>query len=148
MQEIPVQKFRQILRNFERELNTQNQSGCCCGVSITQCHTLMALDQKDNITLNELAELVCLDKSTVSRTVDTLVKSGLIDRTIQESNRRTTLITLTQKGKEECHTINSGNNRYYRQVLAALPPDLLDPFLKGFEMLAIAMSLQNDSTRS
>ncbi|MCX6223185.1 MAG: MarR family transcriptional regulator [Bacteroidia bacterium] len=148
MQDLPVRKFRRILRNFERELNSQNQSGCCCGVTITQCHTLMALDQKDNITLNELAELVCLDKSTVSRTVDNLFKSQLIDRTIPESNRRTTLITLTQKGKETCRTINSGNDFYYRQVFASIPADLIAPFLQGFEILANSMALQNHSARS
>ena len=148
MDEIPVRKFREILRNFERELNTQNQSGCCCGVTVTQCHMLMALDKQDNITLNELAELVNLDKSTVSRTVDTLVNLDLIARTIPKNNRRTTLITLTGKGRDTCRTINSGNDFYYRQVLGAITPDLRPLFLKGFEGIVEAMVLQNHPTRS
>lgn len=143
MKNIPVRKFRKILRDFERELNIQNQSSCCCGVSVTQCHALMELDNRDNITLNELSSRLNLDKSTVSRTVDTLVNQGLIERTIPKSNRRTTLITLNEQGKEVVKTINSGNDFYYKQVLSEIPENLLDNFLLGFEALSKAMSSQN-----
>lgn len=143
MKEIPVQKFRSLLRIFERELGIQNQSSCCCGVTITQCHTLMELDNKDGITLNELAERLNLDKSTVSRTVDSLVRSGLIIRTIPDENRRTTILTLSKEGINVCKTINSGNNFYYRQVLAGVPENLRESFIKGFEALAYSMKTQN-----
>ena len=145
MEEIPVREFRRILRNFERELGIQNQSGCCCGVTISQCHALMELDLKDNITLNDLSAKIHLDKSTVSRTVESLVNNGLILRTIPKSNRRTTRLTLTPEGKEICHTINSGNDFYYKQVLKSISIDLQIGFLKGFEVLVKAMTLQNES---
>lgn len=148
MKKAEVREFRRILRNFERELSIQNQSGCCCGVTVTQCHTLMMLDQKDNITLNELATLLNLDKSTTSRTVDSLVKGEMIDRTIPETNRRTTLITLTAKGREACRTINSGNDFFYKLALSAIPSELRANFLKGFETLANSMALLNKPTRS
>jgi DNA-binding MarR family transcriptional regulator len=133
MEEIPVREFRRILRNFERELNIQNQSSDCCGVTIPQCHMLMALDIKDNITLNELSETINLDKSTVSRTVETLVNNELIDRTIPKNNRRTIILTLTSKGKSVCKSINSQNDRYYKKALAAIPIQYREAFLKGFE---------------
>jgi len=145
MKELPVREFRSILRHFERELGIQNQSGCCCGVTITQCHVLMELDRSDNITLNELSSRLSLDKSTVSRTVETLVNNGLIDRTIPKSNRRTTLITLSKNGKKTCKTINSGNDRYYRKVLSAIPAGDRTSFLGGFKSMARAMELQNTS---
>lgn len=143
MEKNAVREFRQVLRNFERELNIQNQSGCCCGVTVTQCHTLMALDKQDKVTLNELSEMVSLDKSTVSRIVDSLVKAEFIDRTIPEKNRRTTVITLTAKGKDACRTINSGNDFYYKKVLSAVPEDLRSAFLSGFEAMVEAMASMN-----
>jgi DNA-binding MarR family transcriptional regulator len=148
MKKTVVREFRRILRIFERELNIQNQSGCCCGVTVTQCHTLLELDKKDNVTLNELATRLNLDKSTVSRTVDSLVKNELIDRTIPKSNRRTTCLALTSKGKERCQTINTGNDLYFSQVLSALPENIREPFLIGFETLANSMTLLNKPTRS
>ena len=143
-----VRGFRQILRSFERELNARNQSGCCCGVTLTQCHCLMELDKQDNITLNELASRLNLDKSTVSRTVETLVTNELADRLIPKTNRRTTLIKLTDRGKQVCHTINTGNDLYFRKVLSAIPDELRPSFLRGFEAMVQAMVLQNKPTRS
>lgn len=146
MNNIHVREFRKVLRIFERELAVQNQSTCCCGVTIAQCHTLMELDIKDNITLNELAQRVNLDKSTVSRTVETLVNQELLDRTIPKNNRRTTLISLTDQGREVVKTINSGNDYYYRQVLMQIPEEIRGTFMEGFRILADNMVLLNKST--
>jgi DNA-binding MarR family transcriptional regulator len=143
MKEIPVREFRNILRQFERAVAARNQSSCRCGVTVTQCHLLMELDREDNITLNELANCLCLDKSTVSRTVETLVNNGLIDRAIPKNNRRTTLITLTKKGKTVCRTINTGNDAYFKKTLGHIPVIHRAGFLKGFESLTRAMESQN-----
>src|SRR5512141_1142339 len=121
MTKVPVNEFRHILRLFERELYTQNQSGCCAGLTLTQCHALMELPEIGSITVNELAKRLSLDKSTVSRTVDNLVQSKMVDREIPADNRRTTLIGLTDNGRSVCKSINSNNNEYYRKALSAIP---------------------------
>jgi len=133
MAAIPVTEFRRILRHFERELSFQNQSGCCCGVTLTQCHALMELVLKDNITMNELAKRLYLDKSTVSRTIDNLVQANLVNREIPSANRRTTRIKLTENGRKVCKTINEGNDQYYKNVLAAIPPEKLGDFLQSLK---------------
>ncbi|MCK9422343.1 MAG: MarR family transcriptional regulator [Bacteroidales bacterium] len=145
MEDSQVSEFRRILRHFERELEFQNQSGCCCGVTLTQCHALMELALNDNITMNELADRLHLDKSTVSRTVDNLVQADLIDRKIPASNRRTTMIKLTKKGRSVCKTINNGNNQFFIQALNAIPSDKLADFLQSFEQLTSAMMKLNKS---
>jgi len=101
---------------------------------------LMELDKEDNITLNELASRLNLDKSTVSRTVDALVKKNLINRSIPEKNRRTILITLTVQGQKTCERINSGNDQYYSKVLGLIPREVQVDFLEGFQVLVQAMS--------
>lgn len=143
MSKIAVREFRRVLRLFEKELGTQNQSFCCCDVTITQCHMLMELDKEDNITLNELSSRLDLDKSTVSRTVDALVKKGFVNRTIPQDNRRTVLITLTDRGRKTCERINSGNDQYYQKVLGGIPEERQADFLIGFEALAQAMATLN-----
>lgn len=145
MEEISAREFRNTLRIFERELGIQNQSKCCGGVTVTQCHLLMELDKRNNITLNELADQLHLDKSTVSRTVETLVNNGLVDRTIPKNNRRTTLISLTDKGKILCNTINQGNDDYYSKVLDSIPIPIRGNFYEGFKAMAQAMEDINNS---
>lgn len=138
-----IRSFRKILRSFERELAIQNQSSSCCGVSLAQCHVLMELDIQDNVTLNILAKNVGLDKSTVSRTVETLVNLKMVDRVIPKNNRRTTQISLTDQGKQVVKTIHAGNDAYYQDVLDRIPDELRKPFLDGFRLMADSMALEN-----
>jgi DNA-binding MarR family transcriptional regulator len=68
-----IEQFRQILRDFGREINLQNSASCCRGISVAQCHTLLEIEKHREISVTDLARNLSLDKSTVSRTVDGLV---------------------------------------------------------------------------
>ena len=134
-----IKEFRENLRHFERELDIQNSSNCCCGVTLTQCHTLMQLDKKDDVTLNNLAEKLFLDKSTLSRTIEGLVNLGLVKREIPKNNRRTVRIKLTKQGKTVCHKINKDNDEYFHTILDSLPENERINFLKSFQSVVTKM---------
>ena len=138
-----VRKFREILRIFERELESQNNSSCCCGVTISQCHTLMELSKTDNIGLNQLSEQLSIDKSAASRTVENLVTKKMVERSIPKENRRTTKLKLTQTGLTVCQQINNGNDDYYSKALGAIPSENLTVFLRTFENMVSHMSKLN-----
>jgi DNA-binding MarR family transcriptional regulator len=138
-----IREFRKTLRLFEREIAVQNQSACCCNVTLSQCHVLMELDIKDGISLNTLASNVGLDKSTVSRTVENLVAQGLLERLIPSSNRRKTIISLTGSGKKVVRTIHMGNDQYFEEALTRIPEDIRGPFLEGFHLMAESLKKQN-----
>ena len=138
-----VIEFREILRVFERELDQQNNSSCCCGVTLSQCHVLMELAKTDNISLKELTGKLSIDKSAVSRTVETLVSKKMVRRSIPKENRRTTLLSLTGTGTQVCQQINSGNNDYYEKALQSVPAGELAIFLKTFEHIVTRMSKMN-----
>ena len=115
-----VKNFRVLLRRFERELFMQNTDSCCNGVTLAQCHTLLEIESKGKGSLTELANILGLDKSTVSRTVDGLVNVGLVDRTIPAENRRMATLQLTSTGKNMCNSINSTNDKYFADTLSIL----------------------------
>jgi DNA-binding MarR family transcriptional regulator len=134
-----IRNFRQNLRHFERELEVQNNSSSCCGVTLAQCHTLLELDHKDDITLNELCKKLFLDKSTLSRTIEGLVKRGLVSRETPKDNRRVIRIKLTPGGKSVCNRINKGNDDYFKKVLDTLTSKEINQFLESFNKLVIKM---------
>ena len=115
-----LNKFREVLRLFDRELFFQNLSSCCGGVTLTQCHTLLEIENTEKITISELAKNLILDKSTVSRTVDNLVVAGFIDRTIPAENRRTTSLSLTTSGKKTTKAIKWNNENYLSSALSIM----------------------------
>lgn len=132
-------KFREQLRRFEQELDIQNTSNCCWGVTLAQCHVLMQLDKEDNITLKELSEKMNLDKSTLSRTTDKLVKLDLLVREIPEKNRRTVCLSLTNQGKSLCKKINEDNNNYFKIILGVLTDKDYVVFMNCFESITNKM---------
>jgi DNA-binding MarR family transcriptional regulator len=138
-----VTEFREILRVFERELDRQNNSSCCCGVTLSQCHVLMELSKTDNISLNQLATQLAVDKSAASRTVEHLVEKKMVSRSIPKEDRRTTMLGLTRTGTQVCKQINDGNNDYYEKALRSVPEDDLAVFLRSFEAIASHMSMIN-----
>jgi DNA-binding MarR family transcriptional regulator len=130
-----VREFREYLRHFERELDIQNSTNCCSGVTLSQCHALMELDKKDNITLKDLSEKLFLDKSTLSRTIEGLVNLGLVERETPKSNRRTIIIKLTVQGISVCKKINSENDTYFQEVLNSLPEEHEQIFFDSFKTI-------------
>ena len=117
MEKIYIQDLREIVRIFEREIFLQNTASCCNGISLTQCHTLLEIEKSKNLSVSELAQKMQLDKSTISRTVDSLVKLDYIDRAIPEENRRMAIINLTHEGRQLCESINFSNDSYIKTIL-------------------------------
>ena len=135
-----VRKFRENIRHVERELNIQGNANCCEGVTLSQCHTLLELQlHKRSISLNELSERLYLDKSTVSRTIDSLVRKGTVNRDVPEENRRMITISLTDKGKDICKRINRESDAFFWDIICAIPANDLPVFLRSFETMAKKM---------
>jgi DNA-binding MarR family transcriptional regulator len=117
-----VQNFRRSLRSIEREVEQQIKTDTvCCGVSLAQCHALMELGLGGAMTIADLAEIIKLDKSTLSRTIDSMVQTGLVDRTIDPKDRRYMQIKLTAQGKKVFAEINTGCNQLYLKVFDCIP---------------------------
>ena len=134
-----IRKFRSQLRSFQRELAIQNSGVICCGVTIAQCHTLMELQQKEKQSINDLAAMLNLDKSTVSRTIEGLVNLDLVDRFVPKENRRLTLLSLTERGIQICKSINNVNDQYSKELLQNLSVSEQENFTSIFEKLIAGM---------
>jgi DNA-binding MarR family transcriptional regulator len=131
-----IRNLRQTLRKFDREVHFQDLQSCCNGVSFAQCHTLLEIENSNEISISELAKNMSLDKSTTSRTVEGLVNIGLVDRRIPQDNRRTATISLTEQGKKTCDSINFFNDQYISGALEGFSKSDLAQFLLFFEKLA------------
>ncbi len=112
---IPIREFRAALRLLEREVQRSiSGQADCCGVSTAQCHVLLELEGSGCVSLTELAKRMELDKSTLSRTVDSLVLSLWVSRSTNPENRRQQVICLSEAGLEKVTQINGLCDGYYQ----------------------------------
>ncbi len=69
-------------------------------INPAQGRILFALWQKDGVPIQELARKTALGKSTLTRMLDTLEKSGHLYRVFPHDDRRKVLIQLTEENKK------------------------------------------------
>lgn len=115
-----IQNFRKSLRVLEREIARELESECC-GVSLSQCHVLMEIRELGESTIKDLSEILELDKSTLSRTVDGMLNIGLVNREIDPEDRRFMKLSLTEQGKKLADSINEKCDSYYESVFGLIP---------------------------
>jgi len=137
MDELIIQQFRKKLRILEKKLAVQlKDDSSCCGVTMAQCHTLLAVEAKGTTTVTELATKLELDKSTLSRTIDGLVTTGLINRTTDTGNRRSQHISLTPQGKKVADGINAQWNLYFTSLFARIPESKHQAVIESIAILS------------
>ena len=71
---------------------------------------LSAVASAEPATLNQVAKAVGRGAPAVSRSVDTLVRAGLIERMQDPNNRRRLALRLTQAGRERMSSRTSGSS--------------------------------------
>jgi DNA-binding MarR family transcriptional regulator len=135
-----LSNFRKKLRQLEREIEDQlKYQTDCCGVSMAQCHALLEIGELDQISIGDIADFLNLDKSTLSRTIDNLVKLGLVNRVINPEDRRYMKVNLTEQGKKVYDEINNQCNNYYQEMFNFIPEDKHKQVLESLALLVDAM---------
>jgi len=97
---------------------------CCHDVSVSQCYALEALVRRGEMTLNDLAAHLYLDKSTASRVVDALERKGYVDRSPHPGDRRALLLLATAAGRELYGRIERDLLAEEEALLAGFDPEI------------------------
>jgi DNA-binding MarR family transcriptional regulator len=142
-----IRLLRQKLRLLEREVGTPfNDQSDCCGLTLAQCHTLLEIGEKKDISLVDLASSLGLDTSTLSRTIQGLVMIGLVNRVASDKDRRFVVISLTEQGRKTVEAIDGLFNRFFDGVLALIPEERRKAVVDAVGEFADAVRGYNDRT--
>ena len=71
---------------------------------------LSSIGNAEPVTLNDVAKSIGRGAPAVSRSVDALVRSGLVERTQDPGNRRRLALRLTQAGRDRLATRVAGGS--------------------------------------
>lgn len=129
-------QLRESIRLLERKLCTLNESEMsCCGITLAQCHSIVEIGRAGNISLIDLARLLNLDNSTISRTVNNLVNAGLVTRELNPEDRRYVTIQLTEAGKKIFDDIEKNMNSKFKKLFEKIPEGNRAQVLEGLKIL-------------
>lgn len=134
--------LKNIFRQLERKLGILDMvESSCCGVSFAQCHAIVEIGKAGTISLNDLADMLGLDKSTMSRTINNLVNNEMVVRETDPDDRRYIQIKLTEAGERSYREIEAGMAGYFRQIYQAIPEMKREQVIESLEILFEALEI-------
>ena len=93
------------------------------GLRLGQYQLLRALWERDGMTPRELAEHAAVEMPTVTRTVQRMVRDGLVRREAHPSDARSVRILLAPKGRALEEAAVDLRRQIVKAALAGIPPE-------------------------
>lgn len=92
------------------------------------------------MSIKELAEKLRLERSSVSRLVDGLVKGGFVTRELNEQNRREVIVRLTEKGEQSMERLREQSIQFYESILNGMSEQSQAKILEGYQLFTSSLA--------
>ncbi len=92
------------------------------GVRVGEWRVLSSIKMRPNMTMGELAELAIFDPTTLTRSVDHMVRQGWVKRSPDPQDMRVTRVSLLPAGSELFKKLFAIGDRINQEVCDFLPP--------------------------
>ncbi len=115
-----VDEIRSASREFVREHGFLERTLAGTDLSPSAVHAIIEIGGAGELTARQLSDTLQLEKSTISRLVQSLEKRGELRLVPNASDGRSTLLRLTDKGQETLKAVTAFGRRKVRDALAHL----------------------------
>ena len=130
-----VKQFREQTRQLECQLGYINSADCCCcSVNKTQCFLIVEIGRKPGISVKDLADILRIDKSGVSRLVEDLVRKEFVERNPSAEDRRFVTLHLLPKGQERFEKIEHDMYYKFQEVLEQIPKNKREQVIESLRL--------------
>jgi len=109
------------------------------GVNVAEFRCLRLLLDHNRCPVKDLADLMNLTPSRLTRIIDGLLVRQLAERAEDSADRRIKMISLTTKGQELALAMNQHYLEMHQHILAHIPEDTQGQILQAVEQLLAAM---------
>ncbi len=100
------------------------------GLNDTECMICSFVYSHENCSQDDVAKALCMDKTTVTKSMQILENMGVLQRVSDEADKRRRVLSLTTDGKEKCSHILHIHDEWVGKVME----ELNDEERKQFEI--------------
>ncbi|HFH9945759.1 TPA: MarR family winged helix-turn-helix transcriptional regulator [Streptococcus suis] len=125
---------------FRRAANTISKSELETikkyGLTVCQFGVMEALYNKGNLRIQDLIDKLLSTSGNMTVVIKNMIRDGYVYKTSDTSDRRASLIALTEKGRQTIEAILPEHYDHVGQIFSVLSPeeqDLLATILKKFK---------------
>ncbi|ATW23610.1 MarR family transcriptional regulator [Candidatus Formimonas warabiya] len=132
-----MEDVNELIHLFVRRYGLLNANCCesCCGqdVSLVQSHILYEIKRKKNPSMQSVADELGIDITTFSRQIKSLVTKGLIEKALDEEDKRVNVLSLTSEGERVSLLLRQYMEKHIERVFS---------FMTEFEKESVIHSLK------
>jgi len=122
------------LRMFMDETLSRHQ------LSMSEWSLLGHTYDQGEVRASDLAQILSVELPLVTKLVNRMEQNGLVQRTANQQDRRTKLVSLTPQGKEMVERIELGLRESLRDYLIDVSPPNLSVYLSVLQTIARKLS--------
>ncbi len=105
------------------------------GLTPTSTAALATIERHGPLTPSELAEIERVKRPTMTRTLGCLERDGLIERTPDPADGRSSLVAVNAAGRERLRRLRGRKNAYLARRMRDLSPQDLETLERAAEIL-------------
>ncbi len=105
------------------------------GIAAEQFATLKIIDDDQEVTQTQMAEMLGKDKTTVGRSIESLIKKDLLKREDCSLDKRANRISLTPKAKEILDQAIPLAHKVNEAIKAKLSEEEIETYFKVLEII-------------
>lgn len=96
-----VDRYERATYMINRRLSSKIREGLPNDITPEQMFILRYLKHNTFVSSSELADLLCVEKSTISSIINRMVNKGYVERVPSQEDRRVVYLQLTEDGKQQ-----------------------------------------------
>jgi DNA-binding MarR family transcriptional regulator len=146
MLEATASALRHEVQRFVRRFGLFADDRTPCGQPLTprEAHALMLIlgREREHVPLvqKDLVADLGIDKSNVTRLVQSLARAGRVERTSSERDGRARVVQLTAKGRRLAQSVETASQQRFQRLLDAIAPDQRAAVVSAFAHLNQALA--------
>src|SRR3954468_2168887 len=104
-------------------------------LSPSQTAALATIERRGPLTPSELAACERIQRPTATRVLARLEEAGLVERAADPTDRRSSLVSVTEEGRELLDHLRTRKDAFLARRLDALEPDELEVLQRAADIL-------------
>lgn len=137
-----IEDVKHFNRFYTRAIGIFNLYGSSSKYSATEAMILYEIKNTENCTASYLSEYFQLDKSTISKALSKLLKNSLVNKKVNEQDKRVQILFLTEEGEGVLNHLASEASKIVGNVVQGVSDAEAAELLEAMKVIERIMKKQ------